>query len=830
MQVPSKGGGTFLSVESCFLLVSETGFRVHFGAMMTRAASIRSFLFSVSTLRVGALFVGVLAIGWICTFKIMDRDFWWHIKAGEIFLQTGRMIVTDPFAYAREGMAYLATHEWLAQIMLYLVYASGGFTGIILFRAVIATVSVGLLLLLAKKPRIVYTVLAVWAIVITKGSFLERPQLFTFVLFAAFILLAFRFLDAGSERIRRSICAGFIALEILWVNMHGGAALLGCAIVTFLLLQTTTDIFLLRQRESLRTALLLIGTLVLMAIALVLPPNGFGTIHYIIQLMSDQTIAFIAEWQPRNWGLYLSELWPFFVMGVLALCMGRRHWVFNTLLLLATAYLSRQAFRHEILFIFASIATCFYQLERSERMERVWEWIAARRTSVRIIAAIVLLLLARHAYTRSFGFERQDNLFGFGQFDLARGAYDFIEREKITGNMFNTYGIGGYLIYRGYPDRKVFIDGRNVDYGFDYMARAYAAGVNPERWKELTDTYNITYAIVDYDAIKQADRLPYSFHLDTNPEWVPVYVDDWTAVYLKRTPDNQPLIDRLHYTYVDPTNLQFHDDFPEATGIAREQLVTELRRVQTDNPQGIKATMALAKMALTDGQLDEAKTLVERARKMQPYNPEPLAILAVIYTRQEQWQQAADTYSEVLRLAGDNYPNINYTYIASIFQKAGRPWTAWYYRLGSAKEAPVVPAQMSGSSIPAADSKGLSVNPAADALELADLGVAQAGSGQLIEAEQSFRTSLMINPGNPATWNNLCALLISLKRYPEAADACKRAVEIDEKFGDAHYNLALAYYWSGSKKDAEAEALLAKKHGRKEESDALLVLIRKMKP
>ncbi len=782
-------------------------------------------------LRILVLLLGVFSIFWVCTFKIMDRDFWWHIKAGEILLNTQQMIVTDPFAYARAGMAYLATHEWLAQIILYCVYNTGGFVGIILFRGVIATASIGLLYLLAKKPRIAYTLLAVWAVVITKGSYLERPQLFTFILFAAFILLAFRFLDAGSERVRRWICAAFIGLEILWVNMHGGAALLGCALVTFLFLQTGWTYIFASTKEHLRTVLLLFGTLVLMAIALILPPNGIGTIHYIVQLLSDQTIAFIAEWQPRTLGLYVRELWPFFVLGVAALWIGRRHWAFNTLLLLATAYLSRQAFRHEILFVFASIATCFYQLDRSERMERVWAWMDARRRLVTIVTLIGILLLSHIAVVRSYGFERQDNLFGFGQFDLARGAYDFIEREKITGNMFNTYGIGGYLIYRGYPDRKVFIDGRNVDYGFDYMAHAYAAGVNPERWKELTDKYNITHAIVDYDAIKQPDRLPYSFHLDTNPDWVPVYVDDWTTVYLKRTADNQPLIDRLAYTYVDATTLQFHSDFPDAKGMAREQLATELRRVQTDNPQGIKATMALAKIALTDGRLDEAKMLVNTARKVQPHNPEPLAILAVIYTRQEQWEEAADTYAEILRLAGDNYPNINYAYIASIFQKAGHPWKAWYYRLGM-KELPAVsePVTMTGASIPAGKTPGLMVNPVADAMEMNDLGVTQAGSGQLVQAEDSFRNSLKINPSNPATWNNLCALLVSLKRNDEAIEACKRAIDLDAKFGDAHYNLALAYYFGGSQKDAEKEALLAKKYGRKDESDALLILIRKMKP
>lgn len=824
-KVPSNRVAFFLVKNSSHCLVLRCRFPVHFGAMTTRAERLRQFLFSVSMLRIFALVLGVISVFWICTFKIMDRDFWWHIKAGEIMLQTHHLIATDSFAYARAGLPYLATHEWLAQIILYLVYHTGGFIGIILFRGVIATASVGLLYLLAKKPRVAYTLLAVWAVVMTKGSYLERPQLFTFILFAAFILLAFRFLDAESERVRRWICGAFIALELLWVNMHGGAALVGCALIAFLFLQTAFTYLQSRsgRAEKRQTLLLLFGTGIVLGITLILPPNGLGTITYLRELLTDKTIAFIAEWQPRDWLLYVSELWPFFVLSIVALLMGKRHWIFNALLLLMTVYLSRQALRHEILFVYASIATCFYQLDRSDRMDRVWAWLAHRRVVASVVTIIVVLLLARHAVARSYAFERQDNLFGFGQFDLARGATDFIEREKITGNMFNTYGIGGYLIYRGYPDRKVFIDGRNVDYGFDYMARAYAAGINPERWKELVDTYNITYAIVDYDAIKAKDSLPYSSILDKDPDWATVYLDDWVAVYLKRTPENQPLIDRLQYKYVNASTLQFHDDFLSVKDTDIAQVITELQRIQKNNPEGIKATVALAKIALHQKRFDDVQTLAAAALKIRPYNPEPLALLAGVYLEQEKWDDAAQMYTKILQVVGDNYPNMDYIYIANVFEKAGHPWKAWYYRLGSRKAIP--PVQITGSGSLSSEEPSMMVNPAADALDFSNQGLAQAESGQMVEAEQSFRTSLKINPGAEETWNNLCALLLNLKRTEEAIDACKHAITINQLYGDAHYNLALAYYNTGAFADAKKEALIAQKNGHEKESTIVLQLI-----
>jgi hypothetical protein len=29
------------------------------------------------------------AVVYLCAFKVMDRDFWWHVKAGEIMWKTG---------------------------------------------------------------------------------------------------------------------------------------------------------------------------------------------------------------------------------------------------------------------------------------------------------------------------------------------------------------------------------------------------------------------------------------------------------------------------------------------------------------------------------------------------------------------------------------------------------------------------------------------------------------------------------------------------------------------------------------------------------------------
>ncbi len=785
--------------------------------------SIRDGMTSHRIFSIVGILAAIAAVFWICTFKIMDRDFWWHITAGDVLLSTGRMITVDPFAYTREGLPYLATHEWLAQIVLHLLYTFTGSTGIILFRGVVACGAVGITLALSTRLRYAYLLLAVWAVVITKGSFLERPQLFTFLFFSSFLFLAFRYLDAASWRKRYAICGAWIILELLWVNMHGGAALLGGAIVTCVLLQECWNAFNNRFARENRWSCATLGTtLLLLGGTLLLPPNGLGTFTYVSQLLHDRTIQFIAEWQPRSLLLSLGELWIFGALAIIGLAVGRRHAIFNTLALLMGTYLARQAFRHEILFILTALATFYYQADRSALFETLFDRLRRRRAAVGIIALILTLLATHAAIERSRNFERQDNLFGFGAFDLAQGAYDFLERERIQGNMFNTYGIGGYLIHRGFPDRKVFIDGRNVDYGFDFMLDAYAAGLDAERWRTLEDRYDIEYAVIDYNAIREQDHLPYSGILENDPTWALVYLDDWVAVYLKRTPVHQPIIDRLGFAHVTATTLQFDDAFSGVADTDLPALIAELQRMQRDNPEGIKATVALAKLALRRGKTAEAATYAQEAIRLRPQAPEPFVVLAASYVSEERWTDAADAYIDLLERAGDQYPDLNYGYIAQIFEKAGYSWRAWYYRPRTASHQPTPDGLSDTAVLTASGSQPLSVNPVQDAIEFDERGTTAAESGRFAEAEEAFRNALKINPHYAQAWSNLCALFLAQEQTQAAIDACARAIEIDAEYADAQYNLALAYFRSGDVARAKDHATRAKTLGRSTEADALL--------
>jgi hypothetical protein len=128
-------------------------------------------------------------------------------------------------------------------------------------------------------------------------------------------------------------------------------------------------------------------------------------------------------------------------------------------------------------------------------------------------------------------------------FAAPKDAADFLVDKKINGNMFNEYGSGGYLIWRLYPDKKVFIDGRTLepDVYEEYILIA-SAGIEKNRsWEDIVTKYNITY-IVTPPLLPEGEIYPVVEKILTMDEWVLIYSDHLTLIFLRDSPENMSII------------------------------------------------------------------------------------------------------------------------------------------------------------------------------------------------------------------------------------------------------------------------------------------------
>src|ERR1700674_4774980 len=177
---------------------------------------LRPLLLTLAVVLLLSLFTG----------EIRDTDIWLHLKTGQHSLQTRALTVPDPFSftssmgaakYAGEELTryFNLTHEWLAQIVMFLIYSVAGFPGLVLARAALLIVFCALAGWMAYRRRNDFY-LSLAAVLVSAGMAFHfqqsRPFLVTFVFFAVTMAIL------ESRRWMWALPAVFL----IWSNCHAG--------------------------------------------------------------------------------------------------------------------------------------------------------------------------------------------------------------------------------------------------------------------------------------------------------------------------------------------------------------------------------------------------------------------------------------------------------------------------------------------------------------------------------------------------------------------------------------------------------------------------------
>ena len=458
--------------------------------------------------------------------QVADTDFWWHLKTGEYLAQQHKLPVPDPFAYTTPSAAaypgeervrhFNLTHEWLSQLLIYSVYAAAGFGGIVLMRALLLAMVCGLAGWLAARlsGQFYAGVAAAGAAASVMASFAaDRPGVVSFLGVAVLVCLL---------EMRRGWWA-LPLLMLLWANCHGGFVLGWVVLAAYCVEE------LLQQRDR---RLFLWAALAIVASGI--NPNGFGVLPTILSYRHSPLTASLIEWQPpRLWGEpYGFDVLLYTAAAVLILSWRKvrpAHW----LLFAAFAAASLAAFRNTALIGFLAPVLIAAYFPWHLRMPSAMAWAAP------VVAAVALI--AGLANGRFFQF-------GVADWTLPRGAADFLAGHGIAGPIFNTYEQGGYLIWRLWPDARVFIDGRSLSESVyrDYRQILYNEGSVADQVtgprEELLERYGVQAVVMNAMDYVSGTLYPMALALanPTGTEWQLVYDDAQAVVFLKNPPPAIP--------------------------------------------------------------------------------------------------------------------------------------------------------------------------------------------------------------------------------------------------------------------------------------------------
>jgi hypothetical protein len=215
-------------------------------------------------------------------------DLTYHLRAGAELLDTGRIPSVDTWTFTVAGQPWL-NQQWLAQGVMAALFRFGGWTGLVVLRAVLVGAAFGLLFDLCRR-RAGSVRVAAW---LTLGGFVcasitlgLRPQLFGIALFAAVLWLVF----GRHEAPRRTWLV--VPLVAVWANVHG-SFVLGPAVVGIALVED----LLRRERAWSRTLALLVAS----GAATLINPFGLGVWRYAAGISTNSVITKrITEWQPTS--------------------------------------------------------------------------------------------------------------------------------------------------------------------------------------------------------------------------------------------------------------------------------------------------------------------------------------------------------------------------------------------------------------------------------------------------------------------------------------------------------------------------------------------------
>jgi hypothetical protein len=107
-----------------------------------------------------------------------------------------------------------------------------------------------------------------------------------------------------------------------------------------------------------------------------------------------------------------------------------------------------------------------------------------------------------------------------------KAAIDFVRQNGISGNVFNSYDFGGYLIFSGIP---TFVDGRVMPYTDDFLWR-HAEAVNLidiNKAFQLLDNFKVTWTILH-------PMEPLAKALARSALWYEAYSDKYSVVFVRR--------------------------------------------------------------------------------------------------------------------------------------------------------------------------------------------------------------------------------------------------------------------------------------------------------
>lgn len=464
---------------------------------------------------------------------ISGNDFWWHVKAGEWIWENRMVPGSDIFSwYGMEKEIPWTAHEWLAEVLFYLIYRVLGTYGIYLLSFVFAVLFLVCMLAegkkYAKNNLIISGLFLTILSVIISMFFYGRPQIFSF--FFLFFELKWLYAYFGNPNSRKIYFLPVLAC--LWSNLHGGSSNMSYLLCVVFFAAGMCQFRIgkiVAVRWSKKSIVTLTGVTILTVLALLVNPIGWKVMEYPYRNLGDKlSMSMISEWaapDAKSIGHLILFFLPIVLMLFGFLAEEAEIRLIDLLVMGLFVFLFLRSQRFIILWYIAAVFCAFrYMPEaRIAEIKSKIEYLISGVTFAAVVAGNMICLFVA-CQNMQQGNSMVSEL-------LSDEMLTFLSEER-PQRLYNDYDYGGELIFHEIP---VFWDGRADLYAAEHImenasnllyVRSNGRGTNASYIEELISYYN-------FDGFLIARERPLCEYLLSHPEKYRIAFSDDEAIFFK---------------------------------------------------------------------------------------------------------------------------------------------------------------------------------------------------------------------------------------------------------------------------------------------------------
>lgn len=603
----------------------------------------------------------------VSLFPIRSNDIWWHLAVGKQLIQSRSFITEDPFTFTVAGSPWVP-HAYLAGIVFYLVHLIGSVPGLILCRVVLVLAVFVLLFRILKRASIPFLPAAPFVllgVLVMQTRFLVRPHLFEYV----FIMLLLGFLLFAKKRNGFRFYGPPVLLQIVWVNTHPSFFIGPLIVLLFTAGELISSAFAPKKKSAAGNrrvsdrsaqagaapgvgwkapAILL---LLLIAASFVNPSPSQFVFQPLGGEQRELVTKYTIEWRsPFDPAMKEGAFHPYYeillALALITIVLSFLYKRFGAVLLVALfAYLSLQAHRFRVELTLVTLPFFLIVMKQTASSPNVKHflsrWGSRGTIAVKVLSVSLIALLMFSAKDR----------FVFGGGISARHpekAMNFIHDENIAFRPFHTIGFGSFLLWKLYPQRRSFIDGRNFHTGLyrDFIS----CQTNVAEFQRVIEKYDLDSFVLPVPGRSDSGIKNLHAALNRYNQWSLVHIDSVAYIYVKTDAVSPDWLARNAYLHYRP--LTFAGSPPDSSALP--MVAADIERILRGEPNLAYLWADLAMTRMRMHQIRPALDAMEQACEVEPDRSLWRHRMGTLAMQVGEFDRAIEAFSALTRIDPDN--------------------------------------------------------------------------------------------------------------------------------------------------------------------------------